>query len=529
MIDLSQYSPSLIYENISKEVKAMINNSSSEECLQYFTYGQTLDRYSVWHKLINKTWSKLCYKNTPPITLKTIQTHVSQTEIDLVKGNPTDPNFWPHIIKDNIRDLEDVPNDTPKLVMVYVPKGFSFINIIGQSNETRPHFQRFPNAETLYQMNDKHRHAMLKIGPNQYMYLTNQWDNTLIFKILIGLPLLFPNQFNEKALEIVTHILKDRIPVENLIKIMSDIIIDPNEKLNELRKSLRGIESNMRQQELEKYTAEAAVLKERIRQTEIEISDTWHRLSEVNKQLSYGSAVTNEADMNDDLFNYIIRQPDIKDIQYKPPTMQLTICNELEHFDKSAFISTLLNRSSKWWESSNNIGAVLVAAFCFLSERYRIVTKTIINLNLTEKKVDKEKNSNEVSKLSEYSGIMHPHIMRLGCFGSNKPQITAAMGNGNYLAAVAQSVAACKNMNMTDRSAIGYLLEEIKVALQYGRAFIKDNETGQLITMNQLRANHVYLFQDKFMGNEGIKMFLQSSKGELDAIATLINEEATNE
>lgn len=121
----------------------------------------------------------------------------------------------------------------------------------------------------------------------------------------------------------------------------------------------------------------------------------------------------------------------------------------------------------------------------FLERRYQLYTRCEVIFYPEDFRVDNRTIGNR-NENNQYIG--HPHIDRFGCFGNHGEAIQDWAETGDYIGAITQVTAAVLNLNFTDGTVVGELIDTLieradEVPTWY------DTETGALLTTNELRYN----------------------------------------
>lgn len=119
----------------------------------------------------------------------------------------------------------------------------------------------------------------------------------------------------------------------------------------------------------------------------------------------------------------------------------------------------------------------------FLERRYQLYTRCEVIFYPEDFRV----NSMSISHRNENNQyIGHPHIDRFGCFGNHGEAIQDWAETGDYIGAITQVTAAVLNLNFTDGTVIGDLIDTLMdrdIPTWY------DTETGAVLTTEELRYN----------------------------------------
>ena len=120
----------------------------------------------------------------------------------------------------------------------------------------------------------------------------------------------------------------------------------------------------------------------------------------------------------------------------------------------------------------------------FLEDRYTLYISSVIEMNFINNTVI---NCNYEVGLT---GIPNPHFTEYRCWGSYAPIIQQAMQRNDFVSATLAVKAAIANLNFTDAVVMSALAE--KLSSTTNNAYnsvpaVKDEETGELMTINQLK------------------------------------------
>ena len=119
----------------------------------------------------------------------------------------------------------------------------------------------------------------------------------------------------------------------------------------------------------------------------------------------------------------------------------------------------------------------------FLERRYQLYTRCEVIFYPEDFRV----NNMSIGHRNENNYyIGHPHIDRFGCFGNHGEAIQDWAETGDYIGAITQVTAAVLNLNFTDGTVIGDLIDTLMdrdIPTWY------DTETGAVLTTDELRIN----------------------------------------
>ena len=121
----------------------------------------------------------------------------------------------------------------------------------------------------------------------------------------------------------------------------------------------------------------------------------------------------------------------------------------------------------------------------FLERRYQLYTRCEVIFYPEDFRVNNMTIGNR-NENNQYIG--HPHIDRFGCFGNHGEAIQDWAETGDYIGAITQVTAAVLNLNFTDGTVVGELIDTL-IDRADDLPTWYDTETGTLFTTNELRAN----------------------------------------
>lgn len=121
----------------------------------------------------------------------------------------------------------------------------------------------------------------------------------------------------------------------------------------------------------------------------------------------------------------------------------------------------------------------------FLERRYQLYTRCEIIFYPEDFRVN---NMTIGSRNENNQYIGHPHIDRFGCFGNHGEAIQDWAETGDYIGAITQVTAAVLNLNFTDGTVVGELIDTLIDRADETPTWY-DTETGALLTTNELRYN----------------------------------------
>ena len=121
----------------------------------------------------------------------------------------------------------------------------------------------------------------------------------------------------------------------------------------------------------------------------------------------------------------------------------------------------------------------------FLERRYQLYTRCEVIFYPEDFRVN---NMSIGHRNEDNKYIGHPHIDRFGCFGNHGEAIQDWAETGDYIGAITQVTAAVLNLNFTDGTVVGELIDTL-IDRADDLPTWYDTETGVVLTTNELRVN----------------------------------------
>jgi hypothetical protein len=191
---------------------------------------------------------------------------------------------------------------------------------------------------------------------------------------------------------------------------------------------------------------------------------------------------TNTAIFGKEILDYIKTNKAIKAYQVTQNGLILTVETPLEYFNQDLIQRYLEREGSLILCHKDNFSKI--KEFCtdvFIKGKYQIWTKANYCVDFNNATVYKDDN-----KTAEYQNsdlYEHPHLMYHNCWGNGGPKIVQELKNNNYLGAIEQTIACCKNINTGDGVVLDDLMDDL---CRYKNKLAIGDENGTLYSINQL-------------------------------------------
>ena len=157
-------------------------------------------------------------------------------------------------------------------------------------------------------------------------------------------------------------------------------------------------------------------------------------------------------------------------------------------FDIIAPIRSYADRDVQIWfkhpEQQNTISryanlSTLVKA-CFIDKEYTMYCGTRVYLPID----GSTSNWGRCQTMSNWMG--NPHLVHYNCFGETRSAVQHSIrADGNFLAAINQTIAACSTLVFTDSTVIEAFSADMRGNFANYKLF-KDNKTGDMLSMNEI-------------------------------------------
>ena len=155
------------------------------------------------------------------------------------------------------------------------------------------------------------------------------------------------------------------------------------------------------------------------------------------------------------LIEYLANNKSVKLQSIINSSINYTVTTTADYFDGDIYQTYRNNRYSAISRQSADLLQILDAIFLTRSIKLAIYSSFSIGIDNTFK----------IRGDVEYTPADHlanPHIMRYQCLGTNSSEIYANLRSSNYILAIEQSIAATKNINITDSVVFTDFMKKLK-------------------------------------------------------------------
>lgn len=225
--------------------------------------------------------------------------------------------------------------------------------------------------------------------------------------------------------------------------------------------------------------------KNKISQMEQNLTTEYNELKRLSLQMLSG-VTTNP----DELYNFLMRCPYIKEIQILRSELTLFIVSPLEIIDNVSARSIWNRAGSAFHRDLDTDYADRhpehsmenMFKYLFITKQVVLNTYSKIKINLRTKEVfaTSDTPSSVDFKEAANRAIKQPHIMRHNCFGNTRTQIVNCMQRGDILPAIGYIINATQNFNLGDSTVFENVRSELNTLRRHShiKAFqIKGDDT----------------------------------------------------
>lgn len=164
------------------------------------------------------------------------------------------------------------------------------------------------------------------------------------------------------------------------------------------------------------------------------------------------------------------------------------------YFVNEEFLTKLFETSKSYIHDFESDARALLKE-AFINKKIKLIVKAILDIDIA---AIGSYNGNirtfldilHVKPLANVDGytdaLPHPHLVYHNCFGGNETHILKAAQNKDYIGLIAQSIAACQNLNFGDSVVCSRFLNDITRNFPNTK-FILDEETNKQITYSEWR------------------------------------------
>jgi len=331
---------------------------------------------------------------------------------------------------------------------------------IGMFQKFDEYFADEKHISTGLQTSSQHRirvYKPLAWGSHALLVVTNTYTWELYRQVVALLPLIFPDLLGDKFEEVKE--IFEAYGASDFGKWIDGINtwITSRDLVSYYKRALliKCFQSTQ-ERRIRIYTDSEVAAQRKIREYE----DTLRGLQNNLRDLQYtllGIRATPAQD-NEEVVNYILNHKHITAAEKIDSIIILDIETPLEYWDDEP-----LNMYFKNPQSSLNTIPQLGWIFkkIFKERVLKIQTHTRVHIDLSTNKINAESWSHVETSQFDYNAIMQPHLMRYNCWGNNRINIERLLTSGDYIEAIEQILAACKNLNFVDSTVVSHLISTI--------------------------------------------------------------------
>lgn len=347
--------------------------------------------------------------------------------------------------------------------------------------------QELTGPALIMQNSTRHAIRIFKMG-NKLIILTNRYDFKLLSQIIALTVALYKDLFKQDSLSKKIYKVLNAFPTGDNQKIEQAIheLLNAEEikdfKYNILKPYFRP--NILRQLEAKKIQLKNT--QETINHLERQLINNYSTEEKLNEEILIFTKADPE-DKSEEVIDYIKHNKAIEHFAKGPSAsrVEITFVNPIVFYDKDVYLHLENARARMKTRTGTEEAPDIIEArkAIFLEQKYELWTRCGIVFDTVDFQV-----SRSLIRFHTQNNdlIEHPHINRLNCFGTHYSAIKASVQTLNYINAIGQIEAASKNINFNDSIVSGLILNELPDTWRDNKT-IKDKETGEFITFNQLR------------------------------------------
>lgn len=427
----------------------------------FYTTGIILYDSERVEKIVNALFS---YHLNDKLYILTDAQKYTQAQIDLLKQTPEGK------ISDITKFFKTTnPTDGPdkhRLQIVYVPQGISIIPLISE-------FPELKHVSMALQLHQKHKVRVFENIPGKnYTIFTTDISYQFYAMVLAATLTMFTDLFSNK--EELIPIMEQRLNgneegfIAEVNKYFEKHQIFEKVKFEKLKKIFEQKE----QQRLLGLENLALSTENHLNGLLQDYRNTFEDWQKTKREIT-AEKLNPKKDFTE-IIEYLSQHKSIKIDQrtFNTSHLIIRITTPIEYYEADVAKTMLEKRSiperlkKLLWET-------------FVENKYRIISESVIDFALT--------NSTFTALSGDYSSnqLPHPHLASFNCFGNNKPIITKALMTNDYISAIEQTVATCKNLNFYDSAVIDKLIQIIE--RYYNIACFEDTKTQERISYQKYK------------------------------------------
>lgn len=216
-----------------------------------------------------------------------------------------------------------------------------------------------------------------------------------------------------------------------------------------IRQLLTGFETRFEKIEKENMTRVIKDIDTKIKEYERVISEKLKERRDLCIKLLGLECKIEQTGEDSEIMEYFLCNRNLHLINVSDEYMDFIATGYLGMFDPEVAERTIANRTSYFYkgdsEQNKNMKMLMKAIFLYQTIKVRFAAKYRLYLSGTVEGLRIDEMPGDVD------GFMpNPHIQRHGCLGGHRERISEAMRHGDYIGAIEQAIASCKNLNLSD-------------------------------------------------------------------------------
>lgn len=412
-------------------------------------------------------------------------------------GRDDDPSYIARSVLSNVNNRQNIEHP----IILAVNAGSrtaveSFSNAITQETNDFKFVPTTPIVRANLQTQGRHTVNVFtsEVYPNVIIFISVPLNLGSVIKLISLLPALFPHYYGVEAMA-DTNL---PCPIED-----PNFIIDLYRAVNALNDSefdrrlkqwvqeySKTFNAQQRNRALKAFaeTAKASILNhaqtnvrrasDEVTRLETALENAHVTLRNARKELLF---MTDATTTLEEYNKFLEKQTDLFSINFRQNILSLGFCVPCTNYDRS-IVERLLNASNANYITQYHLEKLYKALF--LEDRYTLYISSVIEMDFINNTV--ANSSYNVGSM----GIPNPHFNEYRCWGSYGPIIQQAMQKNDFISATLAVKAAIANLNFTDAVVMSVLAE--RLSRTANNAYnsvpaVKDEETGELMTINQLK------------------------------------------
>ena len=369
----------------------------------------------------------------------------------------------------------------------------SVCDFINKSTERygKTDFEEVAILEETCRDNDKQRLYVFKSDRrNKHAFITNEITWSLVRKILVLYPILFPEKFMlsemsddfKQKFETMCQTYT-KMPVSDLTWFtqIDELLKMTNYIENITKKQIERVLSSSKRNQISVCQRNLKQNQENMNLAENDYRNYCRKMMTLEATLAGLNAMKSDTEQLATVFEYVNANKAIQTISaYDDSTLKIEVKTPLYYYEPKE-LEMYYKRDRLLYELSDTCIPELFKEI-FIDKKYLLWVQQACYINTYRSEVSKANSDLPITYMP------NPHIRDYNCWGTNKTSIIKAITEGEIVGAMEQIVAAIRNLNFTDSTVVQAFIKYFNKGSGYDLLkTIQNVETNEFLSVEDYR------------------------------------------